>query len=440
MRQILILVLILTFLGGLSAHGGDDHFTGRTWELEENSALFQADFIKVKKGIVYLIDAGHQLLEIDITEFSDEDQRYIQTKSDWIKIANTGNEPVYASFSGLGQWLILLGTLAIIFALYKFRKREKLSFGTGAILGVTLVFLGCNSNKVGEVSSAILNSRVPANSFAFVESVFGVFDEVNVHRDEEYIYIESNGIPDHEMMTGITNWQQQVPIPHDYSGDNSWAIPLQPQLAAEPLLTKENFMKGAIAIAVNGIPIFNPLNNRGEDANAIGELDNWGGHCGRADDYHYHLAPTHLQDRVGADKPIAYALDGFPVYGTTDQQLDEYLGRFNTDNSYQYHAIEEYPCLIAGMRGVVKINPRTSAPENEIMPQARTRGIRPALRPIRGASIVDFKILGAQEYSLTYELDGQAQIVNYGWNDEGEYKFEFIGSDGEREVQTYQRK
>ncbi|WP_351125483.1 YHYH protein, partial [Shewanella sp. T24-MNA-CIBAN-0130] len=84
----------------------------------------------------------------------------------------------------------------------------------------------------------------------------------------------------------------------DYTDDNSWVIPLQPELADEPLMAQDNFMKGAIAIAANGIPIFNPLNNRGEDAKAVGELDNWGGHSGRADDYHYHLAPTHLQSQV----------------------------------------------------------------------------------------------------------------------------------------------
>jgi hypothetical protein len=73
-------------------------------------------------------------------------------------------------------------------------------------------------------------------------------------------------------------------------------------------------MKGAVAVAVNGIPIFNALNNRGEDSYLIGELDNWGGHCGRGDDYHYHAAPLHLSNTSGL-KPIAFALDGFPVYG-----------------------------------------------------------------------------------------------------------------------------
>ena len=53
------------------------------------------------------------------------------------------------------------------------------------------------------------------------------------------------------------------------------------------------------------------LNNRGDDALLAGELDDWGGHCGRADDYHYHIAPTHLQTVVGKKVPIAYALDGF---------------------------------------------------------------------------------------------------------------------------------
>ena len=64
------------------------------------------------------------------------------------------------------------------------------------------------------------------------------------------------------MMVGITNWQQQVPINKNYTSENSWAIPLHPKMAENPLSTKTNLLKGAIAVAVNGIPIFNPLNNK----------------------------------------------------------------------------------------------------------------------------------------------------------------------------------
>ena len=68
-----------------------------------------------------------------------------------------------------------------------------------------------------------------------------------------------------------------------------------------PLSLKTNFMKGAVAIAPNGVPIFNPLNNTGEDAYAIGELDQWGGHCGKADDYHYLHHYILRQPRVKPD-------------------------------------------------------------------------------------------------------------------------------------------
>ena len=71
------------------------------------------------------------------------------------------------------------------------------------------------------------------------------------------------------MMVGITSWQQQVPVPQSYTGSNSWSIPLQPEFSASPLSTSSHLLKGAMAVGVNGIPIFNPLNNRGEDAKAL---------------------------------------------------------------------------------------------------------------------------------------------------------------------------
>ena len=128
--------------------------------------------------------------------------------------------------------------------------------------------------------------------------------------DDRFFYVESNGIPDHRLMVGITAWQQQVPLPQKYVGENAWQIPLHPVPAKKPQSAKGNFLRGAIALAANGVPIFNPLNNRGEDAYLIGELDEFGGHCGRADDYHYHLAPVHLEKTIGQGLPIAYALDG----------------------------------------------------------------------------------------------------------------------------------
>ena len=320
--------------------------------------------------------------------------------------------------------LILASGLVCFYVLnirHKKNRTSKVAYSVFSVLGSAALLVACSSTETAQnigakTKQAIAHLPVPANDIDFMTSVFGSFDNVSTHHDDKYLYVESTGIPSHEMMTGITSWQQQVPIDQDYTNENSWVIPLQPELADEPLMAKDNFMKGAIAIAANGIPIFNPLNNRGEDAKAFGELDNWGGHSGRADDYHYHLAPTHLQSQVGEGKPIAYALDGFPV--------------------------SEFPYLIAGLRGKVTVNPDTTAPENEIAPQAHTHGVRPALTPLRGAEITDYKTISPTQYSLTYIHDGQEHKLNYGWGateaTKDIYTFEFIDPEGTT-VQTYKR-
>lgn len=171
-------------------------------------------------------------------------------------------------------------------------------------------------------------------------------------------------------------------------------------------------MRGAIAIAVNGIPIFIALNNRGEDAYLIGELDQWGGHCGKADDYHYHVAPLSLEEQVGL-KPIAFSLDGFAVYGEKEpdgskmEVLDSCHGHVIANATYHYHGTKTYPYVIGAMRGEVKMDDIKLATENQIIPQAFTSPLRPPTRPLRGAMITDFKKLAENSYVLTYEINGK---------------------------------
>ena len=434
MRILICLLFVQLFTVQTFAHEGGHGTPTKQWHFINDTKTIQADFIQKDGDKVYLADKNHNILTYNYADFIAKDQQYILETSDWITYQNTLLETQNSSSVDYTQLYLILGLGLLVFAGFSYTSKTKNSRIAFSGFGVILLIMGCKN------STSTSSSKMAANSIPFLETIFGRFDKVNTRHDDTYFYIESNGIPDHEMMTGISNWQQQVPINHDYSGNNAWAIPLQPELAEHPLSTKDNFMKGAIAIAVNGIPIFNPLNNRGEDANAIGELDQWGGHCGRADDYHYHLPPTHLQAQVGADKPIAYALDGFPVYGETTEALDENLGRFTSDSTYQYHFVKTYPYFIAAMRGTVKINPQTQAPENEIMPQAKTRGVRPDLRPLRGAEIVDFSNPSPNQYSLTYTVDSLSHKINYGWDAANTYTFEFVNPDGTSETATYTRK
>ncbi|MDB6003926.1 MAG: hypothetical protein JWR15_913, partial [Prosthecobacter sp.] len=254
---------------------------------------------------------------------------------------------------------------------------------------------------------------------------FMAFPRLELKWDKDFLFIGSNGMPDHNMMVGITAWQQQVPLPQNYTGDNAWRIPLHPVPAKTPAIVEGHFLRGAIALAVNGIPIFNPQNNRGEVSYEIGELDQWGGHCGRADDYHYHIAPIHLQAVVGKGMPIAYALDGYPIYGLTEPdgslvgKLDECHGHEDAKVGYHYHAAMKRPYVQSAFHGeVVEAG-------GQVDPQPRAQGVRPDTAPLRGAEITGFESVGADGYKLSYQVGGTKRSISYRINSDGTYPFEF---------------
>jgi len=270
-------------------------------------------------------------------------------------------------------------------------------------------------------------STAPPQASAFAPFAPGV----KVRWDARFLFVESHGLPAHNMMTGITAWQQQVPLPQDYTGANAWRIPLAPVPAATPIPVENHFLRGAIALAVNGVPIFNPQNNRGELSYEIGELDQWGGHCGRADDYHYHIAPLHLQEIVGRDKPIAFALDGYPIYGLSEPDgsapvdLDMVGGHSTEALGYHYHASEKYPYVIGGFHGEV------TEREGQVDPQPRAHPVRPALPPLRGARITDFVTHGNLS-ELTYDEGGATRKIVYTVNADDSVTFDF--PDGRKEI------
>lgn len=251
------------------------------------------------------------------------------------------------------------------------------------------------------------------------------FTKLDLRADGDFLYVGSNGLPDHSMMVGITAWQQQVPLPQSYFGENAWRIPLKPVPAKEPAFIKGRFLRGAIALAVNGMPIFNPQNNRGEISYEIGELDQWGGHCGRADDYHYHITPLHLQAQAGKGMPVAYALDGYPIYGLTEpdgsplRPLDECHGHDDAKIGYHYHASNKYPYVFAAFHGEV-----VEAGE-QVDPQPRAQGVREALQALRGAKITAFEKTGADSYKLSYEVSGDQRSISYSIKPDGTYPFHF---------------
>ena len=342
--------------------------------------------------------------------------------------------------------LLAYTTLLILWAgIRKLKKsvyiQTRLITAAGCLVLMIFSVYACKKSSDNVVTTV----TIPKTSTAFIDSAFTPYKPaISTTWDDTYFHVASNGLPAHNKMVGITNWQRQVPIPQFYTGTNSWSIPLQPVYAAIPMSTRTNFLKGAVAIAVNGIPIFNALNNRGEDSYLIGELDNWGGHCGKGDDYHYHAAPLHLS-ATSVLLPIAFALDGFSVYGNKEpdgspmQALDTCHGHIFNNGVYHYHGTTNYPYVIGAMKGKVTTDPLTAAPENQILPQAFASPLRPPTNPLPGASITAFTATGTNAYKLTYKVGSAFGYINYSWDAANRYTFIFTSTTGVVTTSVYQR-
>ncbi|MGJ8673838.1 YHYH protein [Rubritalea sp.] len=253
-------------------------------------------------------------------------------------------------------------------------------------------------------------------------------DQVGISWDEDYVYIEGNGLPMHPMMKGIKAWQQQVPLPHDFTGEHRFKLPLTPKVTEGT--PQELTLKGPIALAVNGVPIFHALTQSGNDAYAAGELDEWGGHCGRADDYHYHIAPAHLEETVGKGNPVAFGMDGHPVYlanPSIDKPLDSCHGYFDSEGQYRYIGNLKPPYVMAYFRG-----------EADLADRPRTIPVRPFLRPLRGATITEFSGSLEDGFSLRYSVDGKEGEVDYKVTEKGA-DFVFKKPNGEVSEESYER-
>ncbi len=296
-------------------------------------------------------------------------------------------------------------------------------FSCAVVVPLVVVAATGALGKVGPRHLERPEGEVPAAARAFAP-----FSKIlGISWDDEFVYVEGNGLPQHGMMKGITAWQQQVPIPHDFTGPaGAFRIPIEPEILETP---EELTLLGPIALAVNGIPIFHSLTQSGKDAKEGGELDEWGGHCGRADDYHYHIAPGHLEAVVGKGNPVAYGLDGFPVYmadPSKDGKLDECHGYFDAEGNYRYVSGDEAPYMMGMFRGAVDLDFRP-----------RTGGVRPHLQPLRGAVITGFEGSLQDGYTLHYEVNGKAAKVEYAVKENGCVDFVFTDADGTVREENY---
>lgn len=142
----------------------------------------------------------------------------------------------------------------------------------------------------------------------------------------------------------------------------SYLLPASPVVAANASCVP----MGAIGYALNGVAIYNALDDAGRDAVAHEVQDTCDGHPQGAGQYHYH-GPSPCMPHVDEENAVVgFALDGFPItslYGAngkiyTNADLDACHGMTSTImldgkevTTYHYVLTEEYPYTVGCFRG-----------------------------------------------------------------------------------------
>ncbi|MEP0519012.1 MAG: YHYH protein [Hyphomicrobiales bacterium] len=255
----------------------------------------------------------------------------------------------------------------------------------------------------------------------------GFADTVAVICEDGHAILNSNTYPDHTMMDGIIGTNEQVPVP---SAGYAAPIPLLPELGDTPQ-TRD----AALGIAVNGVPIFD-YTGGGEmslsdlyhhqtqhDTLITQQLDVCGGHAGRGDDYHYHVAPVCMieqMENTGDAAIIGWAFDGFPIYGDknpdgtniTDDVLDVCNGQLDETFGYRYHTSDNAPYILQCLKGKVtdiRELPRTPP----LKPAQGGHGMAPGVPPRGGVENLVFTQDESGLRSMDYTYNGSAYYIRY---------------------------
>jgi YHYH protein len=188
--------------------------------------------------------------------------------------------------------------------------------------------------------------------------------------DGDYLVIKCTGVPDHKSpyFKG-TAWEstlyvadtrssfKQAPANYVAAINYTFRIPKSPKESS----SKKSLGTATIGIALNGVPLFNQY-AAGNTPITVGageyvSFDLYGGHPSPNNDYHYHIEPNYITEKKGTDALIGFLLDGFPVYGSkendktvTSASLDAYHGHTAVTKEYpngiyHYHTTADAPFI-----------------------------------------------------------------------------------------------
>ena len=179
--------------------------------------------------------------------------------------------------------------------------------------------------------------------------------QVEVTENDDYVVINTNNIPDHDLHTNNPNCAS----PQNYT----FKIPKQPLLFDRPLPVTRDMQ--AIGVALNGIVIAGPYDSQGKIAPYNRQVDQCSAHADPEGMYHYHFAPLCMRDAndhmlaLDANEQIGWSFDGYKINGLVDRY--DHMPEIDTCNGhdhggeYHYHATVDFPFFM----GCFKAKPYT---------------------------------------------------------------------------------
>jgi hypothetical protein len=129
----------------------------------------------------------------------------------------------------------------------------------------------------------------------------------------------------------------------------------------------------------------------------------------------------HLAEDSDGTLPIAYAMDGFPIYGFTNADgstpvLDDCNGETDADGNYHYHATDAYPYINGCFKGSFDMSLQPGAhPIRQVEPGGPAQILITALYQDDTGWI-----------HMEYEYQGTLLSVNYREVDELCFEYEFV--------------
>lgn len=289
-------------------------------------------------------------------------------------------------------------------------------------LSVAALSLPASAQKVEGAGTIAPAARCAAIKKSIDDAGFG--NKVTVSCDDpKYARIFGDTYPDHPLMNGITGTNDQVPIP---APGYSSPITLSPSKNAKPVS-----IDAGLGVAVNGVPIYDYTSQGDDDlykydpkADTLltGELDICGGHSGRGDDYHYHVAPKCMMEAMkNKSNPgaiIGWAFDGYPIYGNANPdgsaipkgKLDVCNGQPDPVFGMRYHTSVTPPYIIQCLDGNFDMSMAAHVPPmTNIAGGGKITGRKPT------GGVKDLKLVESSDGSrtMTYVWQGKTYSFKY---------------------------